>query len=95
MRIDPKVIVSPVSVVDEKPHTPARGSEPPGHARGASIVSLSRAAANVAANNMPEHVAERIEQLRAMIASGEYTVDLDQLAMRVVDDDMVRTEKRS
>jgi flagellar biosynthesis anti-sigma factor FlgM len=94
MRVDPKVI-SPVTVED-KPRAAAKGSEsPPAAAHGgAAIVALSHAASRVESHHgTPAAVTAKIERIRELIARGEYAVDLDVLATRVVDDDILRTEK--
>jgi anti-sigma28 factor (negative regulator of flagellin synthesis) len=90
MRVDLKVI-SPVPVED-KPRAAARGSEspPPAGHGSAAIVALSCVDAH---HGTPAAVTAKIERIRELIARGEYAVDLDVLATRVVDDDILRTEK--
>jgi anti-sigma28 factor (negative regulator of flagellin synthesis) len=40
-------------------------------------------------------ITTRIERIRSLIATGEYKVDLDELAVRVVEQGVLRTEKPS
>ena len=90
MRIDPNLTVVPLSSESQKPLTArATGTSPPGQA--ASVVALSTAGAAVAAE--PDASAAqtaKIEKLRAMVETGTYKVDLETLAERIVDDEIMR-----
>ncbi len=91
MRIDPKVVVSPIQLETTKPR--ASGTTPPAKGAGASVVELSAAATSVG-GAQPTNT-ERLEKIRALLDAGEYAVDLDQLASRIVDDEVMRTRKPS
>jgi flagellar biosynthesis anti-sigma factor FlgM len=88
MRIDPKVVVSPTQLDTTKPR--ASGTTPP---KGGDVVQLS-AAASAASQAQPTN-SERLEKIRALIDAGEYAINLDQLASRIVDDEVMRTRKPS
>lgn len=91
MRIDPNVVVSPIQLDPTKPRTSGTG---PGTApvRG-DVVELS-AAAKATAGEAPTNT-DRLNKIRALLDAGEYAVDLDKLASRIVDDDVARTRKPS
>ena len=85
MCIDPDVTVAATSLDEDSP-TPAAIE-----ARGpASVLSRS-----TAARAEPDTVAPNahLEHVRALIARGDYTVDLDKLASRIVDDEALRGGK--
>lgn len=95
MRIDPKAVAqtptAPRETVAVAPTTlaPARaGAAPPA---GASIVKLSSAGAAASADSTSPTVTARLDRIRTLLDRGEYPVDLDQLAARIVDDDMLRS----
>jgi flagellar biosynthesis anti-sigma factor FlgM len=86
MRIDPKLVtpIGPRDPRDQKATSKAStGSEP------AAVVSLSSASAT-AAEHVSGSVAERIAKIRSAIEAGSYPIDLDALASRIVDDEVVR-----
>jgi flagellar biosynthesis anti-sigma factor FlgM len=89
MRIDPNVVVSPTQLDTTKPR--ASGTTPP--AKGGDVVQLS-AAATATQGTQPTN-SERLERIRALIDAGEYAVNLEQLASRIVDDEVLRTRKPS
>lgn len=89
MRIDPNVVVSPIQLDTAKPRA-AGGSTPPSN--GGDVVQLSAAASAASHGTQPTN-AERLDKIRALLSAGEYAVDLDQLASRIVDDDIARSRK--
>ncbi len=90
MRIDPNLVVSPTTLDTRKAHTDAKGSAPAPD--GASTVTLSSAGAAMAASPSPSPgITARLEKIRALIDQGEFPVDLDKLASRIVDDDILRS----
>ena len=92
MRIDPKVTVSPITS-DTKSATQAKTPESPATASGpagASVVSLSSAAVAVPSHAASQSITARLEKIRALLDAGEYPMDLDALASRIVDDEIVR-----
>lgn len=87
MRIDPKVVVSPI-----KPETSSKPQPKPTAAPNtASVVALSSAASSVKPEGAQSStVAARIDKIRALLDAGHYPVDLDLLASRIVDDEALR-----
>lgn len=86
MRIDPTTIV-PIS--EGRTRTTAQATRTP--AEGASVVRLGdQATAAAAASPLEPEVAARISRVRELLSAGEYEVDLDQLAERILDDDVAR-----
>lgn len=90
MRIDPNVVVSPIQLDTAKPRS--TGVAVP--AKGGDVVQLSAAASAAAERAEPTNT-QRLDKIRALLNAGEYAVDLDQLASRIVDDDVARTRKMS
>jgi flagellar biosynthesis anti-sigma factor FlgM len=91
MRIDPNVVVSPATLEGgTKSQTPAKSPAAP---EGSSVVELSAAASSVAPSENSPTMAARIERIRALLDRGEYPVDLEMLASRIVDDDILRTRR--
>lgn len=90
MRIDPNVVVSPIQLDTSRPRATGTGQAAP--VKG-DVVELS-AAAKATAGEAPTNT-DRLEKIRALLAAGEYAVDLDKLASRIVDDDVARTRKSS
>ena len=90
MRIDPNLIVVPLGSESQKPQPKlAAGTTPPAH--GSTVVALSTAGAAVAAAPDPDTAqTTKIEKLRAMVETGTYRVDLETLAARIVDDEVMR-----
>jgi anti-sigma28 factor (negative regulator of flagellin synthesis) len=90
MRIDPTLVVAPVASETSaaKPRT-KRTTKPP-----ASVVAMSSAgAAMVADGDDGDVISPRVETLRMMVEKGDYKVDLDTLASRIVDDEVVRARR--
>lgn len=86
MRIDPKLFVAPVSSETASAAQPKRAKRN----TGASVVALSSAGAAVVADSDETEPSPRVEKLRMMVEQGTYQVDLETLASRIVDDDIVR-----
>jgi anti-sigma28 factor (negative regulator of flagellin synthesis) len=88
MRITPNVVVSPVaSATAERsevkaPKTPQETTS--------TVVTLSSAGAPSG-----EDIGARLDKIRAAIDAGEYPIDLDKLASRIVDDEVIRTRTSS
>lgn len=88
MRIDPKASIVPTTL-DTTASAPAKSTPKP---EPSAVVTLSSAAAAAASVSGPT-IAERLDKLRALVAKGEYPIDLDKLASRIVDDEIVRGSK--
>ncbi len=86
MRIDPKLFVAPVSS-QTTASAPAKRSK---RTTGASVVALSSAGAAVVADTDESEPSPRVEKLKMMVELGTYHVDLETLASRIVDDDILR-----
>lgn len=88
MRIESKVSVVPV-VADSREGKPAAAPKQD----PSSVVTLS-AGASASSSSMDGEVsaanAARIAQIREAIRTGTYPIDLDKLASRIVDDEVVR-----
>jgi anti-sigma28 factor (negative regulator of flagellin synthesis) len=96
MRIDPKVVLPPIGREPrESPPSIARTSD--SGSSGASVVKLSTAGAAVSAETGPAAptTTARLQTIRAMLDKGDYPVDLDALASRIVDDELVRAGRSS
>ena len=88
MRIDPKhTTVIPVAPKVSRDLAPATASEK--SSRTGDVVSLSPAGAAMV-ERAKSPVSDRIEHLKALVARGEYKVDVDLLASRIVDDELAR-----
>jgi len=92
MRIDPSLFVAPVTSETgaAKPHAKGTGKVP----SGASVVALSPAGAAVVGHQDETGPSPRVEKLKAMVDAGTYKVDLETLASRIVDDEVVRGSSR-
>jgi anti-sigma28 factor (negative regulator of flagellin synthesis) len=93
MRIDPKVPTTPIARDTRESPSSAGASSKAGATDGsAAVVKLSSAGA--AASAEPAVAAPttttRLQTIRAMLDKGDYPVDLDLLASRIVDDDVLR-----
>lgn len=88
MRIDPKLFVAPTTTATAAPDTqqPKRSKRN----TGASVVSLSAAGAAVVSDGDEGEMSPRVERLKMMVEQGTYQVDLEALASRIVDDDIMR-----
>lgn len=93
MRIDPKVVVSPTQLETTKPGADRRTGAAPSTGGASSVVELSSAAKSMRTAEPTN--SERLDKIRALLDAGEYAVDLDQLASRIVDDEVMRTRKPS
>jgi len=90
MRIDPKVSTPPVTT--ETRETQARPTGKPAVSAAsseASVVQLS-AAGTAAAEPKKNDITTRLQTIKAMIDAGDYPVDLNKLAERIVDDEFLR-----
>ena len=86
MRIDPNVVVFPVTSStsgEQKPRASAT-------TEGAAVVSLSAGATAATAERSEVSLDARLERIRGLIDRGEYPIDLDLLSSRIVDDDILR-----
>jgi anti-sigma28 factor (negative regulator of flagellin synthesis) len=91
MRIDPKVVTPPIArETRESPALTRSGDS--GGTQGASVVKLSTAGAAVSAEagTAAPTTTTRLQTIRAALDKGDYPVDLDALASRIVDDELVR-----
>lgn len=86
MRIEPKLLVPPVTSQSAEQPQPKRAKRN----TGASVVSLSSAGAAVVADLDESEPSPRVQTLKMMIEQGTYHVDLETLASRIVDDDILR-----
>jgi hypothetical protein len=90
MRIDTKVAIPPIA---REPREAQPSAAKPGEpSRGASVVKLSTAGAAASAESTPTAATTttRLQTIRAMLDRGDYPVDLDLLASRIVDDEVLR-----
>jgi anti-sigma28 factor (negative regulator of flagellin synthesis) len=87
MRIDPKLLVTPISSQTTHEAPQAKRSK---RNTGASVVSLSSAGTAVIADSDESEPSPRVERLKMMVEQGTYQVDLETLASRIVDDDFMR-----
>jgi flagellar biosynthesis anti-sigma factor FlgM len=67
--------------------TPAEGHD---HSSPAAVVSIGQAAKAASTSAVDSSVRSRLEQVRAALERGEYSVDLDRLASRIIDDEVAR-----
>lgn len=90
MRIDPNLATPPIArdAREAQPAAPRPGEAAAG---SASVVKLSTAGAAVAAEaGAAPTTTTRLQTIRAMLDKGDYPVDLDLLAHRIVDDELIR-----
>ena len=88
MRIDPNVSISPAT--RDARETPS-ATKPGDTATGASVVKLSAAGMTASAEAAASPTTtSRLQTIRAMLDKGDYPVDLDLLATRIVDDETLR-----
>jgi flagellar biosynthesis anti-sigma factor FlgM len=85
MRIDSKVVV-PISTGEAR-QAPTQ-TKPP--ATSSTVVDISPAAAQAASETGDPKVTQRIAQIKELLQAGAYPVDLEKLAHRIVDDDLLR-----
>jgi hypothetical protein len=90
MRIDPKVVIPPIT--RETRESPASAARTGDVASSNAVVKLSAAGAAVSAEAGPvaATTTSRLQAIRAMLDKGDYPVDLDVLATRIVDDEVLR-----
>ncbi|MFN0249705.1 MAG: flagellar biosynthesis anti-sigma factor FlgM [Kofleriaceae bacterium] len=84
MRIDPKHTVVPPVVA--KTARDADVPKPPEDRSTATVVELSSAASMATKGS---EAAEKVAHVRELIAKGEYKVDLDMLAARICEDEIL------
>jgi len=87
MRIDPKVVV-PISVGESREQAPAAAAKP-AQPESSTIVDISQAAQAACESSDPK-VTQRIAEIKGMLQAGAYPVDLQKLASRIVDDELLR-----
>lgn len=90
MRINPNVVVSPITQETQSSTTPKGAERSRGGDESAAIVALSRPTSAAAADAPSRAMASRLDRIRALLDAGEYPIDLDQLASRIVDDESLR-----
>jgi anti-sigma28 factor (negative regulator of flagellin synthesis) len=91
MRIDPNA-VTPTIARETRDSPSASTKASTADQGGASVVKLSSAgaAASVDPAVASPTTTTRLQTIRAMLDKGHYPVDLDMLASRIVDDDVLR-----
>jgi flagellar biosynthesis anti-sigma factor FlgM len=95
MRIDSQPTIAPVTNDPKKSGQPAaQGSAPPAATGSpAAVVTLSSAGTSATSGmrDLPDpKVQARIATIRQQLQDGSYPIDLDELASRIADDDIVR-----
>lgn len=85
MRSDPKV--PPATVTSPTREAPGR---PAARTAGRTTSGLLPSAPSTAAP-LKHDITTRLQTIKAMIAAGDYPIDLDQLAERIVDDEFLRS----
>lgn len=90
MRIDPNVVAAPIARdTREAPASTKTGDT--SSTSASSVVKLSSAGAAASADAKPAATTtSRLDTIRAMLDKGDYPVDLDVLASRIVDDEFLR-----
>jgi len=96
MRISTSVITPPVAR-DTREQAPLTTKSSDAAVTSASVVKLSSAGTAAASAEAAPAAAptttSRLQTIRAMLDKGDYPVDLDALASRIVDDELVRAGK--
>ena len=93
MRISTSVITPPIAR-DTREQAPLTSKSSDPEITGASVVKLSSAGTAASAEAAPAAApttTSRLQTIRAMLDKGDYPVDLDALASRIVDDELVRS----
>jgi anti-sigma28 factor (negative regulator of flagellin synthesis) len=92
MRIDPKAVTPPIArdTRDSQPQVSRSGALDSSGASSVVKLSIAGAAASAGAAPSGPTTTARLQTIRAMLDKGDYPVDLDQLASRIVDDELVR-----
>ncbi len=85
MRIDPTVSIVPITK-----DTSGAKAKPSDGASGSSTVVTLSANATASASAQPVDVTSKLDRIRALLDKGEYPVDLDKLASRIVEDEGTR-----
>ena len=85
MRLDPTALTA---ITDHRTREPSAAKRPADDE--ASVVSIGVAATK--ATGADPSISTRIGRIRELLASGEYHVDLDKLAERILDDDIAREQ---
>jgi anti-sigma28 factor (negative regulator of flagellin synthesis) len=89
MRIDANVVTTPITRDTRESPASTKTSDP--QATASSVVKLSSAGAAASSDVRPAATTTtRLQAIRAMLDKGDYPVDLDMLASRIVDDEFVR-----
>jgi anti-sigma28 factor (negative regulator of flagellin synthesis) len=93
MRIDPKVAIP--QITRETRESPASAGKTSEAATTSAVVKLSAAGAAASAETAPAAATTttRLHAIRAMLDKGDYPVDLDVLATRIVDDEVLRARR--
>ncbi len=91
MRIDPTAIAS-LGEARARGTTPAK-TEDATKDDASSVVKLG-VAARTDATSIEPAVAAKIERVKALLAQGNYPIDLDKLASRITDDEFDRGGRR-
>jgi len=89
MRIDSTLATTAISAVDVRDAKATSSSK--AEAAPSSVVKLSSAATSIEQPSLT--ITTRISRIREMLSMGDYPVDLDQLASRIVDDEFLRGSK--
>jgi flagellar biosynthesis anti-sigma factor FlgM len=93
MRID-STSMAPIAPVSSNEPRAAKSDQAPAAAPAASVVQLSSAGATAAASGTSATssagLTQRLSTIKAQLGSGQYAVDLDRLANRIVDDESIR-----
>lgn len=84
MRIDPKhTVVPPVAAKTVRDAVVPKASGD----KGATVVELSSAGASMSTKSTES--ADKVSRIRELVAKGEYKVDLDMLAARICEDEIL------
>lgn len=92
MRIDPNLTVSQIAPISREGKSATRTAE--SKDGSASVVSLSSAAGTAATEKPSQGITARLAAIKSAVDAGSYPIDLDKLASRIVDDDLVRGTKQ-
>ena len=87
MRIDPKnTVVTPVVAKTVRDNVAPKSSE---HTGSATVVELSSAGSAMSAGQATETSSAKVARISQLIARGEFKVDLDVLAARICEDEIL------
>jgi len=87
MRIDSKLDITPIHSESREASTRPEIRE----GSAATVVTLSAAGARAVEARDDNDIAARLTKIKSMIDAGHYPVDLEKLAERIADDEMLRT----